>query len=91
MRESFRQLAPDMGARPVELRHVAREDGVPVDRPAGRDGLPVGDLLGVPERFLHVMARPEAELLQRCLQRERSGAPETGSDDRQRHGLNPAM
>ena len=54
-----------MGAGPVDLRPESGEDLVPVDWAAAGKGLPEGQLRGISEERLHVVARVEAEQLQR--------------------------
>ena len=68
LRKGNGQFAPDVRAGPIDLRSVAGKDIVPIDRRAGRNRLPVCNLLGVLDDFVHVMTRRETDGFERLLE-----------------------
>lgn len=81
-----------MRAGPVDLRAIAGKDLLPCGWLIPCDRAPVIDLDRIGKHLFHVMARPEAEQIERILERTRARAAETRADDRQCHdGVPPVL
>ena len=83
--ERRRQLPPVARAGPIDLGAVAVEHLVPIDGLSVRGRFPVREERGVLAHLEHVMARPEAELLEGELQGIGARAAEAGTYDLESH------
>jgi hypothetical protein len=75
------ELLVERAGRPVHGGLVAPEDPFPIRRLFAPGGDPEVRVLRVREDLGHVVARTEAEFLQRRLQRRRARPAEAGTDD----------
>src|SRR5688500_3654970 len=78
---ALHQFLVESAGRPVHGRLVFSENPIPVCRVSSPGGDPEPPVLGVREDLGHVVARAEAQGLERDLQRHRAGPAEAGSDE----------
>ena len=78
------ELAPERAAGVIHTRAVAVEERIPLRTTFGGSD-PQRAMRGIHEELHHVVARSEAQLLERQFERHRPGAPETGADDFECH------
>ena len=76
------EFAPNVGARPIDLRAIAFENLAPINRFPGDERPPVRHLFGILHHFFHMVTGPKAQHLERALQRRRARSAEAGSNDR---------
>ncbi len=91
LRIARHQLAPEVDTGGVGGRAVGSEDLLPFHGLAVADPVPQRPLLGMGEDLGHVVARAEAQLLQRGLERERTRARHAHADHLQRQGGLPGF